>query len=184
MNQARSPQNIENAWNESLDLSLETGESPIFEMDAVSGGLTGMNAVLAMTLLDAQRTDLTAPQLLIGGASPLWLAALFHSRPDNAPRRTPPLTVIYTAPDVATDLAARTTWDTRRSAFYQRPANLSPWAQPEAGPERNPATPDRWELAPLSRFSMTGNRDGWLAWMGVVAATALLLIAVLISTLS
>jgi hypothetical protein len=179
MNQGRSPHNIEKTWNESLDLNLEAGDSPFFGVDAVSSGLVGMNAVLAMALLDAQRSDLTAPQILIGGVSPLWLAALWHVRPNSAPRRTPPITVIYSAPDVATHLAAHTTWDTRRSTFYHRPGNLPPWMQPEAGPESNPATPGRWEDAPLNQFSMVGNRDGWLAWVGVVTAIALLLIALL-----
>lgn len=177
MNLRRSPRNIKNAWNESLDLSLETGESPLFGVDALSSGLAGMNAVLAMALLDAERSDLTTPQLLIGGVSPLWLAALWNSRADSAPLRTPPMTVIYSAPDVATHLAACTTWNTRRSAFYHRPGNLPPWAQMEAGAESNPAMPGRWEAAPMSHLSMTGNRDGWLAWVGVVTAIALLLIA-------
>ncbi|MFO7631465.1 MAG: hypothetical protein R6W76_02940 [Caldilinea sp.] len=179
MNQGRSPQNIEDAWRETLDLSLETGESPVFCVDAISGGLAGMNAVLALALLDAQRNDLTTPSLVIGGVSPLWLATLWHIRPETAPQRTQPTTIVYSAPDVATHLVARTTSDTRRSIFYRRPGNLPPWAQPEAGPESNPAAPDRWEVAPLSRFSMAGGRDGWLAWAGVVTAIALLLIAVL-----
>lgn len=179
MNQGQSPQNIANAWSESLDLSLETGESPLFDVDAVSSGLAGMTTVLATALLDAQRSDLTTPQILIGGVSPLWLAALWHSRPHNTPWRTPPTMVIYSAPDVATHLVARSTWDTRRSAFHHRPGNLPSWVQSEAGPESNPGTPGRWDVAPLNQFSMAGSRDGWLAWVGVVSAIALLLIAVL-----
>ena len=89
MNQGHSPQTIAEAWRETLDLSLETGESPVFSVDALAGGLAGVHTAVALALLDAQRSDLTAPSLAIGGASPEWLAALWHERPDSAPRRTP-----------------------------------------------------------------------------------------------
>jgi hypothetical protein len=178
MNQGHSPQTIADAWRQTLDLSLETGESPIFSVDALAGGLAGVHTAVALALLDAQRSDLTAPTLAIGGVSPEWLAVLWHERPESAPRRTPPTAIAYTAPDAATQLAARTVWDTRRSAFYQRPANLPPWAQIEAD-----ATPvaRRWDVAPLRRFTDSSGRDGWLAWAGVVTAVALLLIALLSS---
>lgn len=176
MNQGHSPQTIADAWRETLDLSLETGESPVFSVDALAGGLAGVHTAVALALLDAQRSDLTAPTLAIGGVSPEWLATLWHERPDSVPRRTPPPTIAFAAPDAATQLAARTTWDTRRSAFFQRPANLPPWAQLEA--DRTPVA-QRWDVAPLRRFADSSGRDGWLAWAGVVTAIALLLIALL-----
>lgn len=178
MNQGHSPQAIADAWRETLDLSLETGESPVFSVDALVGGLAGLNAAVALALLDAQRDDLTTPTLLVGGVNPEWLAALWHERPDSAPRRTPTTAVAFSAPDAAMQLAARTAWDTRRSAFYRRPANLPPWAQPEAGVDKAPVAL-RWDVAPLHRFADSGKRDGWLAWAGVVTAIALLLIALL-----
>ncbi len=176
MNQGYSPHTIADAWRQTLDLSLETGEAPMFHVDALAGGLAGVHAAVAVALLDAQRSDLTAPILVIGGVSPEWLATLWHERPESAPRRTPPTAIAYAAPDAATQLAARTTWDTRRSAFYRRPANLPPWAQHEA--DKTPIA-RRWEVAPLHRFAASSERDGWLAWAGVVTAIALLLIALL-----
>ncbi len=178
MNQGHSPQTIADAWRETLDLSLETGESAVFSVDALAGGLAGVHTAVALALLDAQRGDLTAPSLVIGGANPEWLAALWHERPHSAPRRTPPTTIAFAAPDAATQLATRTTWDTRRSAFYQRPAGLPPWVQPEAGADKAPAAL-RWDVAPLHRFIDSSGRDGWLAWAGVVAAIVLVLIALL-----
>lgn len=178
MNQGHSPQTIADAWRQTLDLSLETGESPIFSVDALAGGLASVHTAVALALLDAQRSDLTAPTLAIGGVSPEWLAVLWHERPESAPRRTPPTAIAYTAPDAATQLAARTTWDTRRSAFHQRPANLPPWAQLEA---EATSVARRWDVAPLHRFTDSSGRDGWLAWAGVVMAIALLLIALLSS---
>ena len=179
MNQGRSPHNIATAWRETLDLSLETGEAPIYTIDASADGLAGQAAILALALLDAGRKDLTTPWLAVGGVGPLWLAALWHPRPESTPARTPPTTTAYTAPDGATHLAALTTWDTRHSAYYQRPQQLPPWVQPEAAPETNPAAPERWQSIPLARFSTRAGRDGWLSWAGVVMAVALLLIAVL-----
>jgi len=178
MNQGHNPQIVVNAWRETLDLSLETGESPLFNVDAMAGGLAGVNAAVALALLDAQRRDLTAPSLSIGGVTPEWLAALWHVRPETMAQRSPSTLVLYSAPDMATHLAAQTAWDTRRSAFHQRPANLPPWAQPEAGADKAPIAL-RWDVAPLRRFTETGGGDGWLAWAGVVTAIALLLIAAL-----
>lgn len=179
MNQGRSPHSIETSWREILDLSVETGESPLYVVDAVTDGVRGTNAILALALVDAGRKDLAAPAIAVGGAVPLWLAGLWHLRPQGASPRTPTTITHYTAPDLATHLAALTTLDTRRSTFYRRPGNLPLWAQSEAMPEANPAAPERWETSPLARFSSTDGRDGWLAWAGVVTAIALLLIAAL-----
>jgi len=179
MNQGCSPRHVAAVWQETLDRSLETGEAPIYVIDALAGGLAGMHAILALALLDAQRKDLAAPRLAVGGAGPLWLAALWHARPESTPLRTPPTVTAFTAPDIATHLAALTTWDTRHAAFHRRAQALPPWVQPDAAAEMNPAATDRWEAAPLTRFVATTGRDGWLAWAGVVMAMALLLIAVL-----
>jgi hypothetical protein len=179
MNQGRNSHNIATAWRETLDFSLESGETPLYTIDAPADGLTGQAAVLALALLDAGRKDLTTPWLAVGGVGPLWLAALWHPRPQNAPARTLSTITAYTAPDTATHLAALTTWETRRSAYYQRSQQLPPWVQPEAAPETNLAAPERWQSTPLARFSTHAGRDGWLAWAGVVMAVALLLVAML-----
>jgi len=179
MNQGRSPESIARAWRATLDLGLETGEAPVYTVGAPGDGLTGQATVMALAMLDAGRKDLTMPLVTVGGVGPLWLAALWHPRPTNAPAQTPPTTIAYTAPDVATHLAALTTWDTRQAAYYRRPQQLPPWVQPEAAPETNPAAPEPWQSIPLARFSARGERDGWLAWAGIVMAVALLLIAVL-----
>jgi len=179
MNQGRSPQSIADAWRQWLDLGQETGESPIFTVDALSDGLTGANAILALALLDAGRRDPTTPALLIGGVSPVWLAALWRNYSPAMAPGTAPTIVVYTAPDPATHRAACTVWDVRRSPFLQRPGAAPPWAQAEAGPDANPGLPERWEVAPLGRFASTQGRDGWLAWVGVAMALALLLIALL-----
>ena len=87
MNQGRSPHSIATAWRETLDLSLETGEAPIYAIDAPADALTGQSAVLALVLLEAGRKDLAAPRLAVGGVGPLWLTALWQPRPANAPMR-------------------------------------------------------------------------------------------------
>lgn len=179
MNQGRSSQSIAEAWRQWLDLGQEVGESPIFTVDALSDGLSGANAILALTLLDAERRDLTTPALLIGGVSPLWLAALWREPSPGMPQRTAPTAVIYTAPDVATHRAACAVWDARRSPFFRRPGSAPAWAEMEAGPAANPGMPERWEVAPLSRFAAAQGRDGWLAWAGIILALLLLLVAAL-----
>ena len=69
MNSGRSPRAIDEAWQQELDLSLETGESPLFDVGASTGGLEGMNGVLALWRMDAGRRDLTAPVVTAGGMS-------------------------------------------------------------------------------------------------------------------
>jgi len=179
MNSGRSPRAIDEAWQQELDLSLETGESPLFDVGASTGGLEGMNGVLALWRMDAGRRDLTAPVVTAGGMSGAWLAALHHVRPDDTPVRSPAIITAYTAPDIATHMAGQTLWDTRRSAFRRRPADVPPWAHGAVVPEALPGAPAPWETLPLSVTARNGGRDGWLAWAGVVLAVALLLIAVL-----
>ena len=177
MNQAGPAQGVAEEWRRLLDLALETGESPLFGGGASSGGLTSLQAVQALAVLDAERQDGATPALVLGGTSPLWLAALWLVPEPQA--RTFPTAIFYSAPDRATHLAAQTTLETRRSPFYQRPANLPAWAQPDAAPASASAIPEGWETDPLTRFQRPGQRDGWLAWGGLVAAVALLLIALL-----
>lgn len=179
MNLNRSPESIATVWRETLDLSLETGEAPVYTAGAPADGLTGQASVMALALLDAGRKDLTTPLATIGGSGLLWLASLWRPLPVNAPSQTPSTIIAYTAPDMATHLAALTTWDTRRAIYYRRPRQLPPWAQPLAAPETNPAAPAPWQSIPLTNFSTGGGCDGWLAWAGIVLAVALLLIAVL-----
>lgn len=179
MNNGRSPRTIDEAWQQELDLSLETGESPVFDIGAATSGLEGMNGVLGLWRMDAGRRDLTAPVLAGGGMSGAWLAALHHLRPDDTPSRSPSIATAYTAPDQAAHMASLTVWDTRRSAFRRRPAEVPPWVQAAAIPDAVPGASASWETLPLSAAVPAGGRDGWLAWAGVVLAIALLLIAVL-----
>ena len=135
MNNGRSPRAIDAAWQQELDLTLETGESPLFDVGAMADGQEGMNGLLALWRMDAGRRDLTAPVVIAGGMSGTWLAALHHTRPDDTPARSPAIVTAFTAPDVATHLASQTLWDTRRSAFRRRPARVS---SPAAAAHRFP----------------------------------------------
>ncbi len=179
MHNGRSPRAIDAAWQQELDLTLETGESPLFDVGAMADGQEGMNGLLALWRMDAGRRDLTAPVVIAGGMSGTWLAALHHTRPDDTPARSPAIVTAFTAPDVATHLASQTLWDTRRSAFRRRPAKVPPWAQPAVVPDAMPGASASWETLLLSVEARMGGQDGWLAWAGVVLAVALLLIAVL-----
>ncbi|MFZ4850840.1 MAG: hypothetical protein ACOYL7_17090, partial [Caldilinea sp.] len=157
MNQSSPAQGVADEWRRLLDLALETGESPVFWAGDSSGGLASLQAAQALAVLDAERQDGATPALVLGGTSPLWLAALWLV---PAPQtRTPPTAILYSAPDRATHLAAQTTLETRRSLFYQRPANLPAWAQPDAAPASASATPEGWDTNPLTRFQRPGQRD-------------------------
>lgn len=168
---------IESIWQQELDLSLETGEAPVFDLGVSDTGLDGMAAALAVALLDAVRKDVSAPLAMAGGTGPLWLANLFHQRPATTPPHSPATTVAYTAPDLATHMAELQTLDTRTSVFRRRPADLPPWVQTAAQPSSHPGAVQTWETFPLAAATLAARRDGWVAWSAVALAGALLLIA-------
>ena len=179
MNEGRSPRAIDEAWQQELDLSLETGESPSFDIGAMGNGQEGMNGILALWRMDARRCDLAAPVVTAGGMSGTWLASLHHARPDDTPARSPAITTAFTAPDPATHMASQTLWVARRSPFRRRPARVPPWVQQVAVPDTVPGASAFWETLLFRVTNTSGGQDGWLAWAGVVLAVALLLIAVL-----
>jgi hypothetical protein len=87
----------------------------------------------------------------------------------------------YTAPDLASHSAALTTYDTRRSAFRRRPADLPPAFQPLIAPATQTANAPM-ETLPLAEAQtvLSIGRDGWVAWTTVAVAIILLAIALVV----
>ena len=168
---------LQSQWQQTLDVSLETGEAPAFDLGAAPELLVGAPGLVAMERLDAERRDTVAAVALCGGSSPLWLASLLHLRPNETPDRSPATITVFCGADDATHLASLTTWDTRRSPFYARPSDLPPAMQPPFVPNRSGAP--FWSTLPvtLGAHPEGAPRDGWTAWFAVVVALILLLIA-------
>ncbi len=164
-----------------LDLSLETGEAPVYDLGAGAGAFDGLAGALAANLLDAERSDTAMPLVAGGGSSGTWLIPLFHDRPANMPSRMPATATVFTGPDLATHAAAMTTWDVRRSPFRRRPADLAPALQTLLAPRTRPGAALAGESLPLveSERPLALRGDDWLAWAAVVAALVMVLIALL-----
>jgi hypothetical protein len=87
----------------------------------------------------------------------------------------------YTAPDPATHQAALTAWDRRQSPYRAQPAALPIALQTPFTPEDRPAAASGMEtlLFALSAAEQAP-RDGWVAWVAVVVALILLLLAAIV----
>jgi len=172
-------------WQAELDASLETGETPVFYLGQGQGILGELAGPIALQWLDEQRRDTRMPLAAGGGASPFWLAPLFHQRTTDTPLLSPAIVVCYTGPDPATHAAALNTLDTRQPRFRRRPADLPPGFQPTFVPHLQPG-PFVAESLPMllaatdttsENTGVAGERDTWVAWSAAVVAVALLLLA-------
>lgn len=164
-----------------LDLSLETGEAPVYDLGAGAGVFDGLPGALAVNLLDTERNDTSMPLVAGGGAGGTWLLTLFHDRAPHMSPRMPATATVFTGPDPASHAAAMTTWDVRRSPFRRRPADLAPFMQTVFAPRTRPGAALAGESLPLveAERPLALRGDGWIAWAAVVAALVLLLIALL-----
>lgn len=172
-----SVDDLRSQWQQALDFCLETGETPVIDLGSAPEVLVGAPGLMAMDWLEAERRDSVGALAVGGGSSSLWLASLFHLRPDDTPDRSPAVVTAYSGADDATHRASLTVWDTRRSPFDARPSGLPPALQPDFLPDRCGAP--FWSTLPVTLGTQPGGRarDGWTAWFAVVTALILLLIA-------
>jgi hypothetical protein len=133
-----------------LDLSLETGEAPVYDLGTGVDAFDGLPGALAVNLLDTERNDTTMPLAAGGGAGGAWLLTLFHERAPHMSPRMPATVTVFTGPDPASHAAAMTTWDVRRSPFRRRPADLAPVMQALFAPRTRPGAALAGESLPLA----------------------------------
>jgi len=179
MNTNRTFDDVIAQWQRELDTSLETGETPVFYLNAGATVLGDLAGPIALQWLDEERRDAISPLVAAGGVGPAWLLALLHTRLPDAPLRSPGAVTVYTGPDAATHAAALSVIDTRRSGFRRRPAELPPAFQPTFVPsvQAGAAPLESTSFVVSESENATMQRDGWTAWVAVVLAVALFLIA-------
>jgi hypothetical protein len=154
----------------------------LFQLGAGLSLLDNLPTLVAFHAFAHERQDVAAPTALIGGQAALWLAALMVEPPANGPPAAA-ITVIYSGPDLATQLAVAGTMappatGNRIHAGYA--TLLAPTAQAGAPlwaslplllAEVSSALPSRTEPSLVDR---------WLAWAGVGLALLLVVLALVL----
>jgi hypothetical protein len=181
------PATLNDEWQGTIELALERGEIPLLNLGAGVGLLENIPALVALHAFARARRDVATATVIVGGAPMIWLAALLHDPevdPQPASQQSPPLQIMYSGPDLATQSAALET--------------LSP-------PARTPPTPlglvsllapasqsgaPLWETLPLL-LALTPDAtaqpaatpvqgDPWLSWLGGGLALLLVIFAFLL----
>lgn len=170
-------------WQRVIELALERGQTPLLNLGAGAGLLENIPMLVALHAFAQARRDVAAPTVVAGGAPVIWLAALLHDSeggPETGLLPGPPLRVVYSGPDLATqsatiDLLAQPAANAQLSSGL---ANL-------LAPETQSGAP-LWETLPLllaatvaERVQPTGApelRDVWLGRFG--GGLALLLVII------
>jgi hypothetical protein len=185
----RSAADIAVAWTAAIETEIEAGATPVLDAGAPSLVFDGALTLAAHETLVAQRSDISTPLVLGGGAGALWLALL--QQPLGG-RGAPESHVIYTGVDPATVLAGVATAHggeaARRAVAAAIPPELAQWFAPRLNP--GAATP--WEALPFvecgerPRVSPVGSPPApdasadWTAWGAMLLALCLVLSALLI----
>lgn len=137
---------IRAAWQARIEAHLEADQTPVLQLGMEHEFLNGARGLLALQALATAREDITAPVVVAGGASSLWLAALMHGRRPVYPEGSPNVRVIFAGSDAATYMASRTLYSNgdsplSRDALLRPPAELPPamvrWLAPTADPGVN-----------------------------------------------
>lgn len=176
----RRGDDIVRQWQNELDLGLETGDPPLLNLNAGRSGLDSLPAILAFDRLEQVRRDMAPPLAAAGGVSLTWLLALLHARDAATPLRSQGGVVAYSGPDAATHAAGLATLGNDVAGLERQAGDLSPAFKPVFEPNTlSGAQP--WELLPFALVGQGENlpRDGWTAWVAVVAVLMLLIFALL-----
>jgi hypothetical protein len=175
----RTGDNIAEQWQSELDLGLETGAPPLLNLGNSRSGLDALPALLAFHHLEDARKDMAPPSAAAGGVSPYWLLALLHARGPATPPRSHGSVTAFSGPDPATHAAALGVLELRRANSWRRRGELPPPFQPTFRPHVQ-AGAQPWDTLPFaqSQPNEAVHRDGWTAWIAVVAALVLMLIAI------
>jgi len=175
----RTGDDIANHWQSELDLGLETGAPPLLNLGYSRNGLDALPALLAFHYLEDARSDMAPPSAAAGGVSPYWLLALLHARGAATPPRSHGSVTAFSGPDSATHAAALGVLELRRANAWRRRGELPPPFQPIFRPNAQ-AGAQPWDTLPFaqSQPKEAVHRDGWTAWIAVVAALVLMLIAI------
>jgi len=189
-----SSQSTVDIWQAELEFALEAGDTPLLQVGGSQQTLTGLTSANALSILADHRNDLVRPVILIGGASSVWLTALFHSSPANA--HVAAGAVLFAGADNATRIASHACAASTRSRLRRSPGDAPAGLAELLLPDAFPGTPFGWDaLAPAvlemddypsevqSAHQSIAPHADWLAWLGTGIALALLAVTLLAGAL-
>ena len=189
-----SSQTAVDTWQAELEFALEAGDTPLLQLGGSQQALEGLTSANALDILAEQRSDLVCPVILIGGASSVWLAALFQSSPANTHVATG--TVLFAGVDGATRIASSASAANARSRLRRSPGDAPTGFVELLVPGTFPGAPCGWDaLAPSvlemgvfppemqSAYQPVATHADWLAWLGTGIALALLAVTLLAGAL-
>jgi hypothetical protein len=189
MNWCKTMTTYQTQWQTTIERSLEAGQTPLIELGASLGELSGLSTLVALLAFAGQRNDLTAPVMVAGGNNVAWLIGLLYQV--YLPR-VPALTAIYGGAEPVTQMASSALYDSQLStANARRPTAPPTYLAPFVTPQDASSAP-RWEALPFllgapphalpqASGSQPGMQtDPWLTWAGVCLAFVLILLALLV----
>ena len=184
MSRVRSAAEIVAAWQTAIERDVEVGRTPRLTLGAPGLATDATAALLALQTATVQRTDVTAPWLMIGGADVTWLAALLSPLPRGGAPLAPEPVVVFGGADDATNLAMwamtaqlDTAPDLAPRLHAGAPPRREAWPLLEAGDPREP-----FGCGPLLDRTVR-ERDpaaDWTVWGVMLLALCLVLSALLL----
>jgi hypothetical protein len=184
-----TPYTLTTEWQTQVDVGLETGRPPLFDLGAATTLLESLSAVVLLQAFGDGRLkrhphDLT-PTVLTGGHPALWLMALWHGRPAAAPHQ-PALYVMYSGGDMATHVASVATQSANAARLPTTTAETLPQGYAALLAPLAHAGVTLWEAWPFAvrQPDRRGNdhtgEERWLTWSALGLVLALLVLALLV----
>ena len=189
-----SSQSAVDSWQAELEFALEAGDTPLLQVGGSQQTLTGLTSANALAILAEHRNDLVRPVIVIGGASSVWLSALFQASPANPHVATG--AVLFAGTDNATRIASNACAPSTRSRLRRSPGDAPAGFVEVLLPDAFPGAPFGWDaLAPSvlemddlpvaaqSAHQSVATHADWLAWLGAGIALALIAVTLLAGAL-
>ncbi len=188
-----TPAEYSTRWQRQIARGLEAGQSLSIHLGRDDLLLTQTQTLLALRSLAAARYDYTRPAVIAGGGSPLWIDALLSRRTSAHDREIAGLDVVYGGADAATVLASRAlyadgTRPLRPTAYLRPPAGLPAAMVAPIAPRAEPTPIYNWANQPLWEIDrvqsipeIVEKGEDWLAYLTIMLAVVLLLVALVIS---
>ncbi len=193
----QAPVAIYTEWQSEIEASIEAGRMPLLDLGSSNLSLDDLAMLAALRTFVDQRVDVTAPVMIAGGSSILWLAALMQQQPTTALRRPLAPILVFAGADRATYLATLTTLLPEQFAETGRlaqaaPANMAVLFTPYA--QARTSLP--WDLLPfaVTEEALAGSRSSdrqlagsidasplelWVSWAAIGLALLLVLFALI-----
>jgi hypothetical protein len=193
----QAPVAINTAWQSEIEASLEAGRRPLLDLGSSQLSLDDVTMLAALRTFVDHRVDVSAPVMLAGGNSVLWLAVVMHQPATTVLRQPLAPTLVFAGADRATYLATLTTLLPERFAATERLAQSAPANMASLfTPYTQARTTLPWDLLPfaVTEEALAGPRSSehqtvnsldatrlelWISWAAIGLTMLLVLFALI-----